>query len=250
MTKHFEVGAYCHTLKEIDAAKLDHATLLEAPENLLDVKKKYPDLQLSSTTPHRGIHEITLRAHKGLDLEKECRALLKKGLQVRVALPSNLFPSLKIQPLASLDVKIDLMAFDYADPSDGRTNFHTVLFAWEGPSVVKTLEALHGIPLKKISLGLATFGVLFKNVPPGMSNTGYGQPCDPAPSPALSSAALSKYRQDHPSAKLFYTFLHGCFQSFIYNPDNGDWISFDDPHTLKSKTSWARAQGFRGIFFY
>lgn len=233
MSKNFEIGVYCHTLKEINPEKYDHITLLEP------LLEKYPDLKLSTTTPHPSIDEVTIRAHKGIDLEKECKALLKKGYKVRVALPANLLPALKVPS----DVKIDLMAFDY--PAEGRTNFHTLL-SGEGPCVIKTLKLL---PLKQVSLGLATFGVFFKNAAPGMSNTGYGQPCNPETS-SLTSADIEKYRQNHPKAKLFYTFIGGCFQSFIYNPETGDWISFDDSQTLKSKTSWARSQGLRGVFFY
>ncbi len=264
MSKNFEIGAYYHTLKGIDVAKIDHATFLKSDETGVEAfHKQHPHLKISlaldSGGPQRlkhGIKELTIKAHKGMDLEKECQALLKKEFKVRVALPSNigLLKSLNIRALAELDVKLDLMAFDYAHPADSRTNFHTLLFGWEGPSVIQTLEFLqnHGISLKKVSLGLTSFGVLFKNVSPGMSNTGYPQPCqgDQLDKPELSPEAIENYLKMHPSAQLFYTFISGCFQSFIYNGENRDWISFDDHHTLKSKTAWARHQGLRGVFFY
>jgi GH18 family chitinase len=267
MTKNFERGAYYHTLKGIEVDKLDHATFLESdeitPDALEIFREKHPHLKLSLALDKEGpqrlshrVKELTIKAHKGMDLEKECQVLLKKGFQVRVALPSNieLLKLLKLEAVAALDVKFDLMAFDYAHPSSSRTNFHTLLFSWDGPSVVQTLEFLQeqGVPLNKVSLGLASFGVLFKNVSPGMSNTGYSQPCkgDQLEKPEMSPVAIEKYLKTHPSAQLFYTFLGGCFQSFIYNEENGDWISFDDGPTLESKTSWARDQGLNGIFFY
>ena len=85
-----------------------------------------------------------------------------------------------------------------------------------------------------------------------MSNTGYSQPCkgDQLEKSEMSPQAIEKYLKTHSSAQLFYTFLRGCFQSFIYNEENGDWISFDDSHTLESKTSWARHQGLNGVFLY
>jgi len=73
-----------------------------------------------------------------MDLVQECRHLLKQG-EIRVALPADveLLKSFDLRSLAALDVKIDLMAFDYCRPEEGsRTNFHALLFAWEGPSIM------------------------------------------------------------------------------------------------------------------
>ncbi len=262
MSKKFEVGAYYHTLKGIDIAGIDHATFLGIdPEELKAFHQKHPRIHLSQVfdkkTVQPGVKELTILAHKGMDLEKECQALLVCDFQVRVALPCNieLLQSLEIGALASLDVKIDLMAFDYVQPAtSSRTNFHTLLFGWEGPSVVQTFRFLHdhGIALKKVNLGLTSFGIFFKNVAPGMSNTGYAQPFqgEQLQNPQMSSTEIDKYLESHPAAKIFYTSLRGCFQSFIFNPETGDWISFDDPLTLQSKIEWARHQGLNGVFLY
>jgi GH18 family chitinase len=262
MTKKFEVGAYYPTLQEIDVAEIDHVTFLEiTKEELHTFHQKHPHIHVSQAfdkkTVQAGVKELTILAHQGMDLEKECQALLGCNFKIRVALPCNveLLQSLEIGALASLDVKIDLMAFDYVHPAtSSRTNFHTLLFGWEGPSVVQTFRFLHdhGIALKKVNLGLARFGILFKNVAPGMSNTGYAQPFqgEQLQNPQMSPAEMGKYLESHPPAKLFYTSLRGCFQSFIFNPETADWISFDDPLTLQSKVAWARQQGLNGVFLY
>jgi len=261
MSQKFEIGAYSHTLKEIDVAGIDHVTFLgTASEELQAFQQKHPGLHLSQVFDKKEtkpLKELTILAHKGMDLEKECRALLDRNFLVRVALPCNveLLQSLEIGGLASLAVKIDIMAFDYIHPStSSRTNFHTLLFAWEGPSVVQTFRFLHdhGIALKRVNLGLANFGIVFKNAQLGMSNTGYAQPFqgEQLQNPQMSSAEIDKYLESHPAAKIFYTSLRGCFQSFIFNPETGDWISFDDPLTLQSKIEWARHQGLNGVFLY
>jgi GH18 family chitinase len=110
----------------------------------------------------------------------------------------------------------------------------------------------HGISSDRISLGLARFGVMFKNVAPGMASTGYAQPSEgpQLEKPEISRAEIDRYREMNSAAKLFYTSFQGCYQSFIYNAENGDWISFDDDLTLKSKKEWARHQKLNGIFFY
>jgi len=256
MSKTFEIGAYYHKLKEIDVAGIDHATFLESDDITSEALKafhaKHPKINIHLAFEKKG-YGRTLLAHQGMDLITECRSLK----QVRVALPADveLLKSFDLRSLAAMDVKIDLMAFDYSRPEEGsRTNFHALLFAWDGPSVVHTLQYLYdqGISSHQISLGLARFGILYKNVQPGMNSTGYFQPCEgpQLEKPEMSPDDIEKYLEKNPLAKLFYTSLKGCFQSFIYNPENGDWISFDDEQTLKAKKEWARHQKLNGIFFY
>lgn len=253
MSKSFEIGAYYHTLKEIDVAGIDRATFFESAEitseNLKVFHHQHPKISISLAFEKKE-YQQTLRVHHGMDLSKECRGPIK-----RVALPSDieLLKTLDLRSLAALDVKIDLMAFDYHRPeAGGRTNFHTLLFAWEGPSALQTIQYLHdhGIHPEQISLGLARFGMMFKNVLPGMVQTGYGQVSEgpQLEKPQMSAQEIAKYLKNS-SAKLFYTSIKGCFQSFIYNPENGDWISFDDDLTLKAKKEWARRQKLGGIFF-
>lgn len=254
----FENGIYLHTPREKITA--DRATLLQGDFHAL--RKSHPGLKLSLALDKRGLEaasgwqgagiEVTVLAYVGISLEKECKGLLKQGFQVRVALPSRLelLEDLDIGALSALGIFFDLMAFDLVRPVSGeRTQFHSPLFAWEGPSISQTLDFLHyhGIAEGKISLGLADFGVVFTNVAGGLSNAGYAQPCqgaqleDPEINPSV-------YLENHPKARVFYTSVLGCFQSFIYNPEKGDWISFDDAKTRDSKTAWARRRGLRGVF--
>jgi hypothetical protein len=256
MSKTFETGAYYHKIKEIDVAGIHHATFLETEEITTEALKAFheahPKIKISLAFEKRG-YGRTLRAHQGMDLAKECQS----NKADRVALPANveLLKSFDLKSLAALDVHIDLMAFDYSRPEPGsRTNFHSVLFAWEGPSVVESLEYLHeqGIDSHRISLGLSGFGMMYKKVAPGMVNSGYGQPCEgeQLEKPEMNLVDITNYLKKNPAAKLFYTSLKGCLQSFIYNQENGDWISFDDELTLKSKKEWARRQKLGGVFFY
>jgi len=252
----FETGAYFHKLKGIDVSGIQHATFLETgemtPEALKAFQKNHPKIKISLAFEKKG-YGRTVRAHQGMDIVKECSF---KG-EIKVALPANLalLKSFDLKSLAALDVKIDLMAFDFIRPQPGcRTNFHSVLFSWEGPSFVESLRYLYaqGINSHRIMLGLATFGVLFKNVAPGMSNTGYGQLAEgpQLEKPEISAADIKGYLEKNPSARLLYTSLKGCFQSFIYNQQAGNWIAFDDELTLKSKKEWARRQKLGGVFFH
>jgi GH18 family chitinase len=258
MAKTFETGAYYHKLKEIDVTGIHHATFLESDEikteGLKAFKDAHPKIRISLAFAKKGFGR-TLLAHQGMDVAKECQAI--KADEVRVALPApiEILKTFDLKSLVALDVQIDLMAFDYSRPEPGcRTSFHTVLFSWDGPSIVESLQYLHeqGINSHRVYLGLARFGMMFKNVSPGMASTGYGQPCQgpQLEKPEMSLDEIAKYLEKNPSAKFFYTSLKGCFQSFIYNQENGDWISFDDELTLNSKKEWARHQKLGGVFFY
>jgi len=252
----FETGAYYHKLKEIDTHGIQHATFLESDEMTSEAlkafQKDHPKIKISLAFEKKG-YGRTVRAYHGMDIVKECSLKDK----IRVALPASLIllKSFDLKSLAALDVKIDLMAFDFVRPEPGcRTNFHSVLFSWEGPSVVESLRYLYaqGIDSHRIILGLATFGIMFKNVAPDMSSTGYGQFAEgpQLEKPEMSGADIKSYLEKNSSAQLFYTSLRGCFQSFIYNQQTGDWIAFDDELTIKSKKEWARCQKLGGIFFY
>jgi hypothetical protein len=267
MSKAFAIGMYCRALQEMDYAGINHVTVQGEiePDRLKAFQKKFPAVKLALALDKKGlknasewkgvVKELTIVACKGMAVDKECQALLQHGFQVRVALPSdpNLLKEFELGVLRSMDVKLDIMAFDYAYPIAGcRTNFHTLLFAHEGPSIYQTLRFLQdrGIPLKKVNLGLANFGVVFKNVLPGIAGNGYLQPCEVEQSenPQMTPDAIKEYLKTHPAAQKFYTSFQGCFQSFIYNPDNGDWISFDDFTTLQSKIEWAQRHGLEGAF--
>lgn len=243
----FEIGIYLHARPVTDLQKEALPPSLE--------RKRIALAMDSNITRGKG-HELTLLASHEISLEDECKKLLKEGFQVKVAIPPRieLLRDLKVVRLSSLDVSFDLMAFDLVRPVSGfRTEFHAPLFSHEGPSVLQTLEDLHahGIGRHRVRLGLADFGVIFKDVSPGLWNTGYGQPCHgPQEMSEISAEALTLYLKNHPEACLFYTAVAGAFQSFIYNPVKGDWISFDDLKTQQSKMAWARREGLRGVFIW
>jgi len=157
------------------------------------------------------------------------------------------------EKLPSFDAYVscyDLLAFDYYAPQEGQAaNFHAAL-----PNIrssVKEYSGL-GIPMNKMNLGLSAIGKVFTGVPPGAEGNGYEQPCKGAQpaDPDISYAAIETYLRSNPSAKVFHTAIDGILQSFLYNPANGDWISFDDPDTLKAKAAWGQRQGLGGVFLW
>ncbi len=256
----FEKGVYCH--HRDDRGEADHITcfimdkeILTDPPCPLSLALDKQEVKLAKQW--KGVvSEVTILAHQGIDLVKEVLRLMEEGFSVRVALPSDidLLETFRVRALSSLDILIDLMAFDYARPLQGmETHFHAPLFRWRGGSIFGTLKFLkeQGIRLEKVNLGLSLKGIIFKHVTPGLNNTGYDEPCHgkQLEDPEVLVADIPNYLKTHPSAKIFFTSFLGFFQSFIYNPENRDWISFDDDKTLQGKAEWAQHKmGLHGVF--
>lgn len=182
---------------------------------------------------------------------------ISESIPLKLALPGNV-TELEQLDLAALDRYVssyDLLAYDYHRPQENQaTQFHTLLADPQHPCVENTLNFLQnqGIGLGKINLGLASYGKLYKNVAPGLAENGYEQEArgPQLADPNLSYREIEAYILANPAAKVYYTSLEGVVQSFIYNSINGDWISFDDPDTLKGKVQWAQERGLHGAFLW
>lgn len=149
----------------------------------------------------------------------------------------------------------DLLAYEYHNPKEGCvTEFHAILSDKHRPCIESSLEFLkdQGIDLKKINLGLASYGKLYKNVEPGVEGNGFGQIANgpQLSNPNLSYREIEAYILKHSAAKVYYTSTGGVLQSFIYNSENRDWIAFDDPDTLKGKVQWTEEKGLHGAFLW
>ena len=228
----FQIGAYCHDLERIDPIGIDRLTFLKVgPRDCSNVEVSVGVKNAKEGEKWRKIvSHVTLLASNEMHIEKECQALQSMGFIVRVALPPKVL-------ISGLDVEIDLMAYDFCEMH--RATFHSQL-----PAIQQALAFLHdhGVSLKRVHLGLTKDGRLYKNVSSGMT-MGYGQAGELA-----QSVDVDLYLEKNPAAKMYYTSFGGVFQSFIYNSEASEWISYDDPRTLQSKIEWARHSGLRGIF--
>lgn len=235
--------------------------MLENPERMNHFIASLQSMSEDPANPRFGLFsEVTLNwtpvdKKWAAAFAELCRQIRKKTkLDIRATLPSGI-EDLDEMEISSFDECIsayDLMAYDYHAPKDGRpTNFHAILSDREGPCIEKTLGHL-AINRKKVNLGLPAFGMIYKNVPPGAEGNGYGEPCVGAQldDPNFSYRDIENYVLAHPTAKIYHTALDGVLQSFIYNPGNGDWISFDDPDTLSGKVQWANEKGLHGVFLW
>jgi len=191
------------------------------------------------------------------DHEKSYAVLKKmveeKRLSIRIGIRAGLESWTRLPCYDPCVAFYDLWAFDFHRPKEGsRTAFHTVLCDPFGPSIegaVIHFSSL-GILLNKMNLGLTAAGRKYCRVPPGAEGNGYGEKCC---GPQLEHSemephAIEEYLNKNSAAKVFHTAIGGVIQSFIYNAENGDWISFDDPQTLEGKAQWACDLGLHGSF--
>lgn len=252
----FEIGSYTHQVNLDNLMGIDRLTCVGLmPADVQSLQKQFPKLRIGSALHAHQVEdvdkwkkitpEITLLVSQGMQLQKTCKAIQKQGIEVRIALPA-VVDQLKGLELESFEGIVDLMAFDYATPTQGgKTVFHSPL-----ATIEETLTFLHahGIKVNRINLGLSTRGVMFKHVDPGMT-LGYGQESQGEQLKEFWIDPLA-YLETNTEAKTYYTSFLGCFQSFIYNSQTKDWISYDDAKTRLSKIEWARHRGLHGIFTF
>lgn len=206
----------------------------------------------------KGLAEVTfeIKSNVPVSFVTLCQKISEK-IPLKLALPGNVGELEKLD-FAAFDRYVssyDLLAYDYYVPRENQeTQFHTLLADRHAPSVENTLSFLQSrrVDLRKINLGLASYGKLYKNVAPGLAGNGYRQEArgPQLTDPNLSYREIEAYILENTGAKVYYTSLDGVVQSFIYNPVNRDWISFDDPDTLKGKVEWAKERGLRGAFLW
>ncbi|MAG56882.1 MAG: hypothetical protein CMJ83_11365 [Planctomycetes bacterium] len=157
---------------------------------------------------------------------------------------------------------INVMAYDFHGSWSPLTNFHNALYAASGdpsPGVVATdfnanaaVQAYlaEGIPSDKIVLGTPFYGRGWTGVP--VSNDGLWQPFTGLPQGTwepgvydydditdnLIPSGATRYW--HPEAQV----------PWVYDPQAGLMVSYEDDQSLANKASYVNAQGLGGIMFW
>lgn len=146
---------------------------------------------------------------------------------------------------------INVQGYDLRGPWDGITGHHTGLHHNPGDSGGADLnhEAIlnrylaAGIPPSKLLLGSAFFGHSFSGVPDAnhglfQSHNGGGYTMSYSQIAASSLPASRRFWDD--IAKV----------PWLHKAATGEFISYDDPRSLAEKASFARNQGFGGVYFW
>ena len=154
----------------------------------------------------------------------------------------------KIQPLVDW---INLMTYDYYGSWSTATGFLAPLYTStgdpQGLSVDKTVHAYldAGVPPDKLVLGVPFYGAAWQGV--GQANNGLFQP-----NGGIFNQGTMDYREI--AAKYAGSFTlyrqETSLTPWLYDPQQGVMITYDDPQSLKEKSAYAQKLGLGGMMIW
>jgi len=146
---------------------------------------------------------------------------------------------------------VNLMAYDYYQPSDGVTGHHAPLFTNPAdPKKISDDRSVHefeqaGIPAAKIVLGVPFYGHIWGSVP--AANHGLFQPGKETPQGyapyglgpnELLKAGYVRYWDSLASAP------------YLYNAEKQMFVSYEDPQSLAMKCKYVLDRKLGGVMFW
>lgn len=147
------------------------------------------------------------------------------------------------QPLAdSLSRAVDwinVMSYDMCDGVWGSTPSHNT-------SMAKLREKLaHWKPFDKrqLCLGLANYGFYYKGLKPG----------EKADGPLSRYGSYITYREFLPRLEhggWTETYDPEAEVSYYFSPDGGEFVTIENPRSMRRKIEWITSNGFRGVFWW
>ncbi|MGQ9908489.1 MAG: glycoside hydrolase family 18 protein [Candidatus Flexifilum sp.] len=153
---------------------------------------------------------------------------------------------------------INVMTYDMAGGWSRVTGFHAPLYpsAQPPPEGTSTDTALRrfldaGVPADQLVVGVPFYGRGFAGV--GPAHDGLHQPFDGVPPGTWEPGAF-----DYGDLVAHYIGQPGCVRHWsdaaqvpwLFNPETGIWITYDDPESLARKAEYVRDRGFGGMMFW
>ena len=172
------------------------------------------------------------------------------------AAPKRITQDLHLKDLSEVVDRINLMTYDFTGEQNPVTTFHNNLFAVEDAPLelqysthltVQTALRLGVIP-EKLVLGLPFYGRMWKNV--NRENAGLYQP-NPGEffDVDLSYQNLMVHYLNPDSG--FEPHYHlEAEVPYLFHPDTGTFITYENPRSLAAKVFYARARSLQGVMFW
>jgi chitinase len=166
---------------------------------------------------------------------------------------------MELERIAPLLDFINVMTYDFAGSWSKVTAFNAPLYAYGeaegakfgGDDAIRAYLAA-GVPAEKLCLGVPFYGRAFGGVKTVGDAHGLGQPFDPKAK--LTSAdgwgwrAISTKYGDRIASQ---GHCHDNAQvPWLFDPETGLFISYDDPQSLRNKAKYAREQGLGGVMIW
>jgi len=147
---------------------------------------------------------------------------------------------------------INLMAYDYYEPDDGgRTGNHAPLYVdpvdpkkVSADGSVRAMEAV-GVPAGKIVLGVPFYGHVWGKVP--ATNHGLFQTGGPVPKAYAGYDVITSSMIGHGFTRYWDD---AAKAPYLYNAAQHEFVSYEDPQSLRVKGAYVRKQGLAGVMFW
>jgi chitinase len=147
---------------------------------------------------------------------------------------------------------INLMAYDYYEPSDDKiTGNHAPLFTDPlDPKKVSADESVKeyeraGVPASKLVLGVPFYGHVWGDVPP--TANGLFQPGKPVPNAYANYAAISTTMIDNGYTRYWDK---ASQVPYLYNTAKQIFVSYEDPESLTIKCKYVLDHHLAGVMFW
>jgi len=167
-----------------------------------------------------------------------------------------LMRNLEVDALARLVDWIGVMTYDYAVGAPA-TGLNAPLFAVapEAPSVAATIDAYlaAGAPPDRLVLGIPFYARAFAGVAPGPAGDGLGSPGTATAPPPWGPDTIDWRRlvAADPVGRGFRRHRHEVARvPWLYHPERGLWITYDDPFSVRHKSAYAVLRGLKGVMLW
>ena len=147
---------------------------------------------------------------------------------------------------------INIMSYDLYSSNTSTTGHHTGLYASaSGPEFQRNTESSvkqhlsAGIPANKLVVGVAFYGRGWTEV--NAKNNGLFQPYGRFVKAYSYSELVTDYINKHGYKRYWDA---AAKAPYLWNPDSNSLISYDDPESIKAKTSFVKARQLGGIMYW
>jgi len=219
----------------------------------IDIDWEYPGVSaagIASSKDDKQNFTLLLRdLRRGLDAQT-ARDGKKRLLTIAVgASPSNV-NGIECAAIAPLVDYVNVMTYDLAGAGAGtRTGHHAAMYPSRpgDPSAHTALETYEraGIPRRKLVIGAAFYGRLWRGVENGGRN-GLHQTAADRGTTTINYPSIMRNYFNTNGYRVYWD--DGACAPYLYNGEN--FVSFDNPESVRIKARYARSRGLAGVMFW
>ncbi|CAO3583380.1 unnamed protein product [Absidia cylindrospora] len=211
----------------------------------IDIDWEYPKNEQEALSYVHLLYEVRL----ALDAyQQQLQQTNQPRLILSVAVPCgpSQYRLLRLRDMAPYVDLFYLMAYDFAGSWDSQTGHQAALYS-EGPTQLCCHQAVSdyiaaGVPAGKLVLGMPAYGRAFSNT------TGPGSGFNGVPEGSWEKGQYDYKALPRPGAQEYNDPQH-C-RSWSYDPQQREFVTYDSPVIVQSKTDYIRQTGLAGAMFW